>query len=225
MKGTVLELRLAEHYPTHTYLKNGDRVDEPPGVEGYLKRIRPMSLMKHPTYLSTHDGNLFVLPIDRAHPPTPPGFLPHSASGASAGEAEIHRGAMQIMQGSGVCDLRSILAVRRAFQFIPLHVHNVADVHHGNDNTMSQDDEVLPDDDEDEGGEMDEESNKHVYMRRSFELLLEDGKVIRFEVGRLIYVSLDIDPRFITGPFLPSGSSMDKSFARSHVLLEGKTSL
>ena len=194
MKGAVLELRLAEHYPIHTYLKNGDRVDEPPGVEGYLKRIRPMSLIKHSTYISTHDGNLFVLAVDRAHPPTPPGFFPHTApTGASGGEAEVHRGAMQIMHASGVCDLRSILAVRRAFQFVPSHLHDVRDVHHGNGNTTSPGGEASPQDDEDEGGEVDEESNKHLYMRRSFELLLDDGKVVRFEVCKLIYASLDID--------------------------------
>ncbi len=146
-----------------------------------------MSLNKHPTYLSTHDGNLFVLPVDRAYPPTPPGFLPNSApNGASAREAEIHRGAMQIIHASGVCDLRRIVAVRRAFQLVPPHVHDVQDEHHENDGAVSQAEEPSPDD-EDRGGEVDDESNKHLRMRRSFELLLEDGKVIRFEVIKPIY--------------------------------------
>lgn len=146
-----------------------------------------MSFNKHPTYLSTHDGNLFVLPVDRACPPTPPGFLPHSAlNGASGREAEIHRGAMQIMHASGVCDLRRILTVRRAFQLVPPHVHDVQDKHHENDGAVSQAEEPSPDD-EDQDGQVDDESNKHLHMRRSFELLLEDGKVIRFEVIKLIY--------------------------------------
>ncbi|KAK2465224.1 hypothetical protein APHAL10511_002578 [Amanita phalloides] len=180
-KGAVLELRLAEHFPDHIYLKNGDRINEPPGVEGYLKRIHPNSSTKHLTYLSTHDGNLFVLRTDRAYPPIPPGLFPHSVpSESSAKEAEIRRGAMQIMHASGVCDLRKILAVRRAFQSVPSHAHREHGQRH-NDNAPPRNEELSADDDEDRGERVDDDSDRQMRIRRTFELLLENGNVIRFQ--------------------------------------------
>ncbi|KAF8635847.1 hypothetical protein AX15_000040 [Amanita polypyramis BW_CC] len=186
MPTATLELRLAEHYPTHIYLKNGMRFDEPLGAEGYLKHIRPNSSTKHQVYLSTHDGNLFVLPVRHAYPPVPPGFFHRILSaGTSAMEAEIQRGAMQIMHASGVCDFRNIFAVRRAFQLVPSHAHDECEDRNGNGDPFGmwyRNEEALPEDNEDNNGEVpDDDSNKHLHMRRSFELLLRNRYVIRFE--------------------------------------------
>ena len=180
-----MELRLAEHYPTHIHLRDGNEVDEPPGAEGYLERIRPNSLTKHRVYLSTHDGNLFVLPIQRAHPPPPPGFLPHDPySGIPnqpAWRAEVWRGALQVMHASGVCDVRNILAVRRATQLVP--VHSQRQESNDGDNLPTAWTYEEPSLEDDQGGDgQSGNSEPLLHTRRSFELLLKNGHVIRFEV-------------------------------------------
>ncbi|KAF8631778.1 hypothetical protein AX17_004993 [Amanita inopinata Kibby_2008] len=182
LKPATLEIRLAGHYPTRIHLKDGERVDEPPGVEGYLKHIRPNAALHFHLYLSTHDGNLFFLPLHCAHPPSPPGFVPPSTD-SNGMQTEIRRGALQVMDASMVCDLRNILSIRRAFQLVPTSPHTVTE-RHVFDNGPNHGEEVSQDDIDDEGGEegLNRSANKPVLrMRRSFELLLRDGRVVRFE--------------------------------------------
>jgi hypothetical protein len=110
---------------------------------------------------------------------------------------EIERGIYQIMHSNGVCDLRNVLAVRRASQLTPQHRHDQKNDHLAEDNSWfdvwAQVDERSASDDEDEGGE--EGINKaldkpRLKMKRSFELLLNTGHIVRFEVcwGRALRV-------------------------------------
>ncbi|KAF5382546.1 hypothetical protein D9615_002957 [Tricholomella constricta] len=187
----VLEIRLAEHYPTHIHLKNGSRLHEPPAVEGYVVRIRPNSQARQNLYLSTHDCNLFVMTPNHAYPPAPPGLANNLGDIESYAKAlrksEVQRGAMQIMNAIGVNDLRTILLIRRASHPVPEPIHKEVNKSQESDiwfSIWSLSEERTPDDDEDEGGEegLSKTEDKHrVRMRRSFELLLTTGRVVRFE--------------------------------------------
>ncbi|KAI0947149.1 hypothetical protein AcV7_009650 [Taiwanofungus camphoratus] len=189
-KPSQLELRLKEHLPTRLHLKDGTRLDEPPAVEGYLDRIRPNSQLKQAVYLTTHNGYLFALaPVQANHPP-PPGFIPPGqdpTDTSSFREAEVRRGTKQILHATGISDLRNIVAVRRAFQLIHLHAEEPPSL-----NTPDWEDkasfwehvERTESDDEDAGGDegLTHAHNKfRLRMRRSFELLLTTGNVVRFE--------------------------------------------
>jgi hypothetical protein len=102
----------------------------------------------------------------------------------------------QVIHATGVCDLRNILTVRRAFHLVPQHSHSVEDVSGAQKNSRAhgEDDEWLgtwaversDSDDEDEGGEQGlakTADKSKLKMQRSFELLLNTGHVVRFEVG------------------------------------------
>jgi len=103
-------------------------------------------------------------------------------------KVEIKRGIYHLMHAHGVCDLRSIVMVQRAFQLVPQRHHNQKDDQLAEESWFhdsSQVDERMDSDDEDEGG--DESLNRsdrkpYLRMKRSFELLLNTGRVIRFEV-------------------------------------------
>ncbi|KAL1711106.1 Pleckstrin homology domain-containing protein [Schizophyllum commune] len=162
---THLEIRLGRHYPEH--LRTGTsrhdpqgankrdptsrRIDEPLSIEGYVDRIRPNTQTKDPVYLSTHDGFLFFVNQGMAQPPQPPGFVQVPAREGDYANilrrSEVRRGARQVMAAHAVCELRAIVAVRRAFQ-----------------------------------GLLEQAGDRgHKKMRRSFELLLRNGHVMRFE--------------------------------------------
>ena len=184
----MLEIRMAQHAPTHTHLKNGRRLDEPPAIEGYLDRI---SQTKRQIYLATHNGNLFILNSHAAFPPMPPGLAPmtdQSLDIHALRQAEIRRGINQVMTASGMCDLRSILAVRRAFHFTPMQTHDL--VEPAADDIFwlgvcENSERRTAVDEEDEGGDsgLNKSADRtRLKMRRSFELLLNTGHVIRFEV-------------------------------------------
>ncbi|KAF9565683.1 hypothetical protein CPC08DRAFT_629344 [Agrocybe pediades] len=185
----VLEIRLADHAPDHILLKDGKRLEEPPALEGYLDRIKPNTQSRNQTYLSTHNGNLFILNPLYAFPPMPPGLAPVSeayANPQSLRQAEIRRGSNQIMTATGVCDLRTIIAVRRASHPTSAHIHSERE---SNDDatwarTWQTPEERIAEDEEDEGGEvgLNKSSDRsRTRVRRSFELLLKTGHVVRFE--------------------------------------------
>ena len=103
------------------------------------------------------------------------------------------RGSAQITKAIGSIDLRSILTIRRAFQVLPQNLHQETD-----DRRQRQADEdwvgiwtqtqpVRADsDDEDIAGEAGLEKTDDrpkLKMKRSFELLLKNGRIIRFEVS------------------------------------------
>lgn len=195
----VLEIRLALHYPSHLHLKNGKRLDEPPAIEGYVERIRPNTQSRQQLYLVTHDGYLFTLLPNNAYTPAPPGTvlglndLDEYAN--SLRHSEVVRGTNQLMHAMGVCDLRAIVAVRRAFQANPSYKHNERDVPANDDTTWlniwAESDGRIAEDHQDEGGEEAlTKANDKVKLRvkRSFELLLTNGRVVRLEVrGAIIY--------------------------------------
>jgi hypothetical protein len=110
-------------------------------------------------------------------------------------QTEVKRGIHQVMHATGVCDLRSIMAVRRAFHMVPQHSHSAEDVSGGQQNPHTQDDddewlgtfavERTDSDNEDEGGdqELTKTADKpKLRIQRSFELLLKTGQIVRFEV-------------------------------------------
>jgi hypothetical protein len=173
--------------------KEGTRLEEPPSIEGYLDRHKPGGQAKAQVYLATHNGNLFLLPAGKAFPPTPLGVKTPEAEQAEnysdwLRQSEVKRGTSQLLNATGVSDLRNILVVRRAWQQVPQATHNEHDQDQDDDswvNVWSQPDERTQDDNEDQGG--DEALSKHpdkphLKMRRSFELLFKNGHLIRLEV-------------------------------------------
>ncbi|CEH17484.1 Pleckstrin homology-like domain [Ceraceosorus bombacis] len=65
----ALELRAGMHYPTNTTTADGRHIEEPPAVEGYLWRVKPVSGALTRIYVTTHDGHIFVCRPSRAFPP------------------------------------------------------------------------------------------------------------------------------------------------------------
>lgn len=193
-KPAHLEVHLKRHLPTRLHLKDGTRLDEPPAIEGYLERVKPNSQLKQLVYLTTHDGYLFALTGAHANPPAPPD-IPLADTGINGSdtlrEAEVMRGARQILAAIGMTDLRNVVAVRRAFQLLPSSRDDgVSGM--GRETSPSEDMDGFWDhaerstsDDEDEGGAdvLSKSRDKgRLRMRRSFELLLTSGYVVRFEV-------------------------------------------
>ncbi|KAJ7784673.1 Pleckstrin homology domain-containing protein [Mycena metata] len=163
-----LEVRLGQHSAQH--------FPEPPAIEGYLERIRSNSQNKHLIYLVTHDGNLFSLASEDANPPAPMGIGQSADTPEALRLAEVQRGSTQILKATGVSDMRAILAVRRAFQPVVPASHDTHDP--GEDQSFlsrTSHIERTDSDDEDEGGE------EGLRAARSFELLLKNGHIIRFE--------------------------------------------
>ena len=179
---------MAQHASTHTHLKNGRRLDEPFAIEGYLDRI---SQTKKQIYLTTHNGNLFILNSHAAFPPMPPGLAPmtnQSLDIQALREAEIRRGMNQVITATGMCDLRSILAVRRAFHLVPMQMHDLMEPSVDDISWLGMcenSEQRTADDEDDEGGDLGlskSADRTRLKMRRSFELLLSTGHVVRFEV-------------------------------------------
>ena len=221
-----LELRLEEHKPTRVRLKDGTRLDEPAGIEGYLDRIRPSSQFKNNLYLSTHDGYIFFTSAAQAEPPPPPGPPPDVSDPDALRREEALRGARQILSAYGMCDMRSIVAVRRAFQTIPLLIEEV-DVR----DTPEWEDtpgfweavEHFDEDHRDPGGP---EGLKKMgdaltmRMRRSFELVLKSGHVVRFEVSGSTVRTPSVYADVSVGIFLPVCPGVDITIAAAHFILE-----
>lgn len=188
-KPSHLEIRLQIHNPSKLHLKDGTRLDEPLGIEGYLDRIKPATQTKQPVYIATHDGYLFTVSPEHAYPPPPPGAFPGVLSPKELKGAEVNRGAKQILSAHGVLDLRNILAVRRAFHQTPRHTHE--DSNNDDEVGVWQELDRTESDDEDRGGEevlttVHDRPRKH--MRRSFELLMVTGHVVRLEVSRVLCI-------------------------------------
>jgi len=65
----VLELRVAAHEPSTVRSAKGKVMEEPPAIEGFLWRVRPVSNTLDRIYLTTYDGHVFVCRPSRAFPP------------------------------------------------------------------------------------------------------------------------------------------------------------
>ncbi|KAJ7601025.1 Pleckstrin homology domain-containing protein [Mycena floridula] len=187
-----LELRMGSHFPTSVLLKDDTRLHQPLEVEGYVDRIKPKSQAKQAMYMATHQGNLFVINPAKAFPPAPFGLEPLEPADPeiTPQEAEIQRGISQIMAATFYADLRSIVAIRRAFQVTLQRTHNERIPEQDNASgswvsVWSRSDERIESDDEDEGGDealLKTADKPKLRMRRSFELLFTNGYVVRFEV-------------------------------------------
>ncbi|EPQ54943.1 hypothetical protein GLOTRDRAFT_43400 [Gloeophyllum trabeum ATCC 11539] len=184
-KPAHLEIRLARHYPTHLHLRDGTHLTEPPAIEGYLDRVRANTPGKQAVYLTTHNGYLFALSANSPHPPSPPG-LPLADNKTTLRDFEIRRGMHQIMEAQGMTDMRNILVIRRAFQPAVRHTEEHFDAHvfAVDERGLQEEVERMDSDADDEGG--DEELGKSddkpkLRMKRSFELVLKNGHIFRFE--------------------------------------------
>ncbi|KAG9103832.1 hypothetical protein FRC06_007644 [Ceratobasidium sp. 370] len=171
--------------------------DEPPAIEGYLHRIKPKTLVKTNVYITSHDGYLFTLRYADAEPPTPPTLLqaPLDAAGHKlARERELRRGRSMILDADGYIDLRSILAVRRAVELNPsvgpidIGATRAKPLQHDlteeGDDDCQWVDQADESDGEDEGGEdflSKSDDKPRLKMKRSFELVMRSGRVVRFE--------------------------------------------
>jgi hypothetical protein len=212
---------VAEHYPTSLHLKNGTPLVQPPAIEGYVERIRQNTQIKQSLYLVSHNGNLFTLSPHQAQPPSPPGSALMLGNMEEYKQTimrmEVERGIYQLMHAHGVCDLRSVVAVRRAFHVVPQHHHDQKDDRLAEEsswfNVWSRVDERTNSDNEDEGGEEGliegaASDKPYLKMKRSFELLLNTGRVVRFEVcdcyGWFI-LSSDVGLYDYIGPLTPRG--------------------
>ncbi|SNX86466.1 uncharacterized protein MEPE_05175 [Melanopsichium pennsylvanicum] len=65
----ILELRAAAHYPTSVLVAPNQYLQEPPAVEGFLWRVKPVSGALTRLYLTTYDGSLYICRSTRAFPP------------------------------------------------------------------------------------------------------------------------------------------------------------
>lgn len=199
-------------------LTNGTKLAEPPGIEGYLYRIKPNSKVRSLTYVSTHGGNIFTMSIGRqilsatltrsdsetpsAHsyppsPPAPPGTVAESIVKDPVAQ-ELRRGAQQILSCEGYVDMRSVMAIRRATDVsFPKSVNvesgagNISGVNdaYTNDNDVMDDENETSSDHEDPGG--DEAWNAsadkiRLKLKRTFELVLRNGHIVRLEVSHSI---------------------------------------
>lgn len=133
-----------------------------------------------------------------AHAPEPPAppvtLIDHDIKTEdSKRAAELQRGAQQIFRSDGYIDLRSIIAVRRATQttvprFAAPDRGNIQDVNHSladDDPNLMEPENGTTSDAEDTGG--DDVLNTHanrqrLKLKRSFDITLRTGHVIRFEV-------------------------------------------
>ncbi|KAJ9474366.1 Sporulation-specific protein 71 [Pseudozyma hubeiensis] len=66
---SILELRAAAHYPTSVLAAPGQYMQEPPAVEGFLWRVKPVSGALTRLYFTTYDGHIYICRITRAFPP------------------------------------------------------------------------------------------------------------------------------------------------------------
>lgn len=66
---SILELRAAVHYPTSVLAAPGQYMQEPPAVEGFLWRVKPVSGALTRLYFTTYDGHIYICRTTRAFPP------------------------------------------------------------------------------------------------------------------------------------------------------------
>lgn len=127
-----------------------------------------------------------------------------------------------MMTALGVFDLRNIIAVRRAFQLVPRpDPRGVTD---WEDSPEFWQLERSEEDDHDVGGDAglaNVSDKSHLRMRRSLELMLTSGGVIRYEVN--VFCSIDNGSMCLhgaTGFLVRSRFGMDRAPSVTDILLE-----
>ncbi|PWY98942.1 hypothetical protein BCV70DRAFT_163637 [Testicularia cyperi] len=66
---SLLELRVAAHYPTSVLVAPGQLMHEPAAIEGYLWRVKPVSGALTRIYLTTYDGHIYICRTSKAFAP------------------------------------------------------------------------------------------------------------------------------------------------------------
>ena len=120
----TLELVAGTHYPHEVMHPSGHVLYEPPAVEGFVLRLRPVSGTAVRMYLSEHQGLLFLLRESRSYMPDAHDGLPLVAAledsrvdrlRTYAGrfrDRERHRTQAQIRYSEGFIDMRELRAIR-----------------------------------------------------------------------------------------------------------------
>ena len=196
-----MELCIAEHYPTQVHLKDGEWLEEPPSVEGFVYTVDAKTQRRTQLFLSTHDNYLFRVPFNRAVSPSSPSDLKnYSKNEKDLRKEEASRLRSQVINSKAFWDLRHVLVVRRASHIYGkmndpnVPTDSTASFNHdiSNEQLLSRLEEgvsnVLRNDSdmEDEGGDdgLAKAKNKSkIRMYRSFELVLKNGRILRFEVS------------------------------------------
>lgn len=84
---SVLEYRPAFHYPTSVRMPKGETMQEPPGIEGFMWRVKAVSGALTRLYTTTHDGLIFINRSAKAFPPD----RHLAAAAADAGSHNINK--------------------------------------------------------------------------------------------------------------------------------------
>ena len=166
-----LELRVVQHYSTHLRDEKGEKFCEPEAVEGFAFSIKGLAQMRMLVYLSTHDGYLFLLSSSQSYTPLSPAalstFSHHNANDLR--NAELARQRSQLLFAQGFWDLKDIVEVRHATRSKTkqglIQEQESADRSIGLGEGDGEESEVVT----------------HSRAHRSFELVLNNGEVLRFE--------------------------------------------
>lgn len=199
-KPTQLEMHLASHYPTRVTTEDGKHLEEPPSIEGYATNYKRKTQARVQYYLSTHDGYLFAIQIEKVVTPPTPTDLKSFAKNEEDFRMDEHiRLRDQIMNARWFWDLRKVLLVRRAVHVLP-HVRdenvqasetgepghpNTRDAEYAIFQNRETELRRTDSDVADEGGDAGLATafdKGRLRMHRSFELVLKNGRILRFEV-------------------------------------------
>ncbi|WFD44726.1 hypothetical protein MPSI1_003396 [Malassezia psittaci] len=123
----MLELLPSAHYPTHAQHPNGNRLEEPPGLEGVVWRLRAVSNAMSKEYFSTQESRVYIMRVSRAFPPDPHEGVPldteiESPAMTQQERLEQHcaafhareqaRQQLQLRYCEGFLDLNEVVAMR-----------------------------------------------------------------------------------------------------------------
>lgn len=203
-----MELHLASHYPNTITTKDGKHLEEPPAIEGYVHAYKRKTQARVQYYLSTHDGFLFAVQVEKVvTPPTPTDLKSFAKSEEEFREDEQIRLRTQIINARWFWDIRNVLQVRRAMH----PTHQIRDLSITANEVMQPADpdaDVLAQAQEphyggvelhrtesdigDEGGDatLARSADKpRLKMHRSFEVVLKNGRILRFEVSSCVFTN------------------------------------
>ena len=182
-------------------MAKGKHLEEPPSIEGFVHTSKGKTQVRIQYLLATHDHHLFVIVNNRVEtPPTPTDLRAFARSEEQVRAGESIRLRNQIISARGFYDLRDIKEVRRA-----VHPEAAGKVQPRNASETRRDvPNINVSNDEDSDAEVGEEhlqrtdsdladeggdsgmavakDKARMKIHRSFEIVLAEGKTIRFEV-------------------------------------------